>query len=68
QSGVQFYSGNFLDGEVLGKNGAVYNKRSGFCLETQAFPNATAFEHFPSIVLKKGDVYKHKTMFKFFSV
>ncbi|MEA5083899.1 MAG: aldose epimerase family protein [Lachnospiraceae bacterium] len=68
QAGVQFYSGNFLDGKVRGKKGAAYNKRSGFCLETQAFPNATAFEYFPSIVLKKGDVYNQKTMFKFFSL
>lgn len=68
QRGVQFYSGNFLDGEVKGKSGGIYKKRSGFCLETQGFPNATSFEHFPPIVLKKGEAYKHITMFKFFSL
>ncbi|MGE4214081.1 MAG: aldose epimerase family protein [Anaerotignaceae bacterium] len=68
QKGVQFYSGNFLDGEVKGKNGTVYKKHSGFCLETQGFPNATSFEHFPKIVLKKGEIYKHKTMFKFLTL
>ena len=65
QRGVQFYSGNFLDGEVQGKNGAIYPKRSGFCLETQGFPNAPAFQHFPQIILKKGEVYAEKTLYKF---
>lgn len=67
QKGVQFYSGNFLDGQVRGKNGAIYLKHSGFCLETQGFPNAVAFKHFPQIVLKKGETYKEKTTFNFFS-
>lgn len=65
QPGMHFYSGNFLDGEVRGKNGAVYGRRSGFALETQDWPDAVNHEDFPSVVLKKGEVYKRKTVFKF---
>jgi len=62
--GVQFYSGNFLKGSK-GKGGAVYNKRSGLCLETQYFPNAMKHKHFPSPVLKAGDEYRFTTIYKF---
>ncbi len=62
--GVQFYSGNFING-VPGKGGAVYNKRNGLCLETQYFPNAMKHKHFPSPILKAGDEYKHTTIYKF---
>ncbi len=62
--GVQFYSGNFLDG-VAGKGGATYNKNAGLCLETQYFPNALKHTHFPSPVLKAGEEYKHTTIYKF---
>ena len=65
QPGIQFYSGNFLDGNVLGKNGAVYSRRSGFALETQGFPNAVNCPNFPSPALKKGDIYRQKTVYKF---
>ena len=63
--GIQFYSGNFLDGRGFGKGGAAYNKRSGLCLETQYFPNAMKRKHFPSPVLKAGQEYKHTTIYKF---
>ena len=62
--GVQFYSGNFLD-NVKGKNGAIYNKRAGFCLETQVYPNAINCPEYPSYVLKKGDKYHTKTSYAF---
>ena len=65
QPGVQFYSGNFLDGIVKGKNGAVYGRRSGFCFETQGFPNATAYGHFPSAVLRQGEWFRSQTIFAF---
>ncbi len=65
QPGMQFYSGNFLGGEVKGKDGAVYGYRSGFCFETQGFPNAAAFGHFPSPVLRQGDMYHRQTIFAF---
>lgn len=62
--GVQFYSANFIDG-IIGKDGAVYNKNQGLCLETQYFPNAIKHTHFPSPILKAGDTYHHVTGYKF---
>ncbi len=62
--GIQFYSGNHLDNK-LGKENAVYSKRTGLCLETQYFPNAMKHKHFPSPVLKAGEKYKHITIYKF---
>lgn len=62
--GIQFYSGNFIE-STPGKGGAVYNKRSGLCLETQFFPNAMKHKHFPSPILKAGDEYRHTTIYKF---
>ena len=64
QPGVHFYSGNFLDGEVRGKGGISYDKRSGFALETQEWPDAINHENFPSPVLKKGEEYRRKTVWK----
>lgn len=64
QPGVQFYSGNFLEG-VHGKEGVVYRKRSGFCLETQHFPNSMKHPHFPSPILKAGEEYHQITIYKF---
>lgn len=63
--GLQFYSGNFLDGTVTGKQGVVYGHRNGLCLETQYFPNAMKHAHFPSPVLKAGEVYDHTTIYEF---
>jgi len=65
EPGVQFYSGNFLDGSITGKNGKVYNHRYGFCLETQHFPDSPNQPKFPSTVLKPGQHYKTTTVFKF---
>ncbi|HEY5560808.1 MAG TPA: aldose epimerase family protein [Clostridiaceae bacterium] len=65
--GIQFYSGNFLDGSAIGKGGAVYNKRQALCLETQFFPNAMVHKNFPSPILKAGDTYNYTTIYKFSS-
>ena len=61
--GLQFYSGNHLRGGLPGKDGVEYQRRSGFCLETQYFPNAPANPNFPQPVLKKGEVWKSQTVY-----
>lgn len=63
--GVQFYTGNFLDGCPAGKDGAQYGKRSGFCLETQFYPDAIHHPLFPQPILHGGDVYRHRTEYRF---
>lgn len=65
QPGVQFYTGNFLDGTVTGKRGHVYKRRYGFCLETQHFPDSPNHPDFPSAILKPGATFHSKTVFKF---
>ena len=65
QPGVQFYSGNFLDGTITGKYGRVYQKRNGLCLETQHFPDSPNKPNFPSTVLKPGEKYASTTVYKF---
>jgi aldose 1-epimerase len=65
QPGVQFYTGNFLDGTVTGKQGHVYKRRYGLCLETQHFPDSPNHPEFPSTILKPGETFKSKTVFKF---
>ena len=65
QPGVQFYTGNYLDGKLPGRNGAKYHRHTGFCLETQAFPDSPNQPHFPSVVLRRGMVYKHVTTHEF---
>jgi len=65
QPGVQFYSGNFLDGTVTGKHGHVYKRRFGLCLETQHFPDSPNHPDFPSTTLKPGETFKSETVFKF---
>ena len=67
QRGLQFYSGNFLDGKVKGKNGVMYNYRTGLCLETQCYPDSPNKPEWPSAVLKPGDVYRQTTIYKFTS-
>ncbi|CAI0548251.1 unnamed protein product [Linum tenue] len=62
--GVQFYTANYVNG-VAGKEGAVYGKHSGLCLETQGFPNAINQPNFPSIVVQPGEKYKHSMLFEF---
>lgn len=63
EPGVQFYSGNFLDGTLTGK-GTSYQKRTGFCLEPQHAPDSINQAQFPSIVLRPGEEYKTRTVFK----
>src|SRR5206468_6171149 len=65
EPGVQFYSGNFLDGTIKGKGGQVYQKRAGLCLETQHFPDSPNKPSFPSTVLKPGQKYASTTIYKF---
>lgn len=65
QPGVQFYTGNFLDGTLTGKGGKVYKKRYGFCLETQHFPNSPNQPEFPSTILRPGEMYHHTTIYNF---
>jgi aldose 1-epimerase len=63
--GVQFYSGNSLNEARKGKNGAAYEKRCGFCLETQFWPDAINHPDFPQPVLVPGQVFKHETTYRF---
>lgn len=65
EPGVQFYAGNFLDGSLSGKGGYKYEKRSGFCLETQHFPNSPKIGHFPTTTLKPGETFCSKTVYAF---
>jgi aldose 1-epimerase len=65
EPGVQFYSGNFLDGTITGKRGLVYGKHSGFCLETQHFPDSVNHPGFPSVILRPGGIYRTETIYKF---
>ncbi len=65
EPGIQFYSGNFLDGSLTGKNGIVYNQHHGFCLETQHFPDSPNQADFPSTILRPGEVYTYTTIYKF---
>ncbi|MGB3780108.1 MAG: aldose epimerase family protein [Tunicatimonas sp.] len=62
---VQFYSGNFLDGTLTGKGGAVYEQRTGFCLETEHFPDSPNQPNFPSTELRPGETYQTSTTYKF---
>jgi aldose 1-epimerase len=65
EPGVQFYSGNFLDGTLTGKRGVVYGKHSGFCLETQHFPDSVNQPKFPSTILRPPALYSTQTILKF---
>jgi len=65
QPGLQFYSGNFLDGTAKGKNGIAYQHRTGLCLEAQAFPDTPNKPQFPSVTLKPGEVYRQTTIYQF---
>jgi aldose 1-epimerase len=65
EPGIQFYSGNFLDGTITGKKGHVYQKRTGFALETQHFPDSPNHPKFPSTVLKPGETYHTRTVYRF---
>ena len=63
--GVQFYTANFLEGCPDGKDGALYGNRSAFCLETQYYPDSPHHENFPSPILRAGEIYLHKTIYRF---
>jgi aldose 1-epimerase len=65
QPGVQLYTGNFLDGTVTGTQGHVYKRRYAFCLETQHFPDSPNHPEFPSTILRPGETFHSKTVFKF---
>jgi aldose 1-epimerase len=65
EPGMQLYSGNFLDGSIRGKEGRVYGHRSGFCLETQHFPDSPNEPAFPSVVLRPGEEYRSRTVYSF---
>jgi aldose 1-epimerase len=65
ESGIQFYSGNFLDGTAKGKAGQLYAHRTGLCLETQHFPDSPNHANFPSTLLKPGETYRTSTVLRF---
>ena len=65
EPGLQFYSGNFLDGTNVGKKAQVYRYRNGFCLEPQHFPDSPNKPEFPSVVLRPGQIYKNTIIYKF---
>ena len=65
EPGVQLYTGNFLNGSQIGKGGRAYDKRDGFCLETEHFPDSPNQPDFPSVVLSPGETYKTRTVFAF---
>ena len=65
EPGLQFYTGNFLDGKIKGKGGRVYGHRAAFCMETQHFPDSPNKPAFPTTELKPGQTYKTSTVYKF---
>jgi aldose 1-epimerase len=65
QPGIQFYTGNFLDGTVTGKGGKVYNRRYAFCLETQHYPDSPNHPAFPTTELKPGEKFHSVTIYRF---
>jgi aldose 1-epimerase len=65
EPGLQFYCGNFLDGSNIGKGGAKYEYRTGFCLETQHFPDSPNHPDFPSTALRPGEKYETRTVYRF---
>lgn len=65
EPGIQFYSGNFLDGSITGKGNVTYTKRFGLCLETEHFPDSPNQPSFPSVVLNPGETYKTQTVYRF---
>lgn len=65
EPGFQFYTGNFLDGTLTGKNGVVYNKWNAFCLEAQHYPDSVNQTKFPSVILRPGQTYRQRTEYRF---
>lgn len=68
QPGVQFYTGNYMDGSLIGKTGEVYAYQTGFCLETQHFPDSVNHPNFPSTILRPGEVFQSTTIHRFGTV
>jgi len=65
EPGIQFYTGNFLDGTLAGYNGTAYEKHYGFCLEAQHFPDSPNKPQFPTVILNPGSTYRQLTVYKF---
>jgi galactose mutarotase-like enzyme len=65
QPGIQLYTGNFLDGTIVGKGGKTYGKHFAFCLETQHFPDSPNHASFPTTILEPGQIYRTVTVHKF---
>ncbi len=65
EPGLQFYTGNFLDGKLTGKNGVVYKQHQALCLEADHFPDSVNHPDFPSTILEPGKTYKQTTIYKF---
>ncbi len=65
QPGIQFYSGNFLSGTQIGKGGVAYQQHTGLCLEAQHYPDSPHEPKWPSVILKRGQVYRQTTIYKF---
>ena len=65
EPGIQFYTGNFLDGTLTGKSGKIYQRRYGFCLETQHYPDSPNQPAFPTTTLRKGATYRSTTIYRF---
>ena len=68
EPGLQFYTGNFLDGTNKGKGGTIYKKHAGFCLEAQHFPDSVNQKDFPSVLLQPGMNYQQTTIYGFSTV
>lgn len=67
EPGLQLYTGNFLDGTLTGRNGAVYQKRNAFCLEAQHFPDSVNQPNFPNTILRPGQTYRQTTIHRFYT-
>lgn len=67
EPGMQLYTGNFLDGSIEGKGGTVYGPHTGFCLEAQHYPDSVNQPHFPSTILKPGQLYRQTTLHRFYT-
>ena len=65
EPGLQFYTGNFLDGTLTGKGGTVYERNFGFCLEAQKYPDTPNKPGFPTSVLRPGETYRQTTIHRF---
>ena len=65
EPGIQFYSGNFLDGTLVGTSGRTYRQGYGFALETQHYPDSPNHAEFPTTVLRPGEVYQTTTVYRF---